>query len=70
MTNPPFFSDLEETQLNERVDATAKATEVVTQGGEVEFVGKIVENSMRTKGQVTWYTAMIGRKIDLTVLGE
>ncbi|PRP85949.1 methyltransferase-like protein 16 [Planoprotostelium fungivorum] len=68
MTNPPFFSDLEETQLNERVDATAKATEVVTQGGEVEFVGKIVENSMRTKGQVTWYTAMIGRKIDLTVL--
>eukprot|EP01117_Protostelium_nocturnum_P019110 TRINITY_DN8190_c0_g3_i1.p1 TRINITY_DN8190_c0_g3~~TRINITY_DN8190_c0_g3_i1.p1 ORF type:complete len:516 (-),score=109.31 TRINITY_DN8190_c0_g3_i1:8-1555(-) len=68
MCNPPFFSDLEETGLNGKVDCTAKVNELVTKGGETSFVSLLIEESLIFRERITWYSCMIGKKSDLKPL--
>ena len=44
--------------------------ELVTEGGEVAFIEKIITSSLRLKDRVTWYSSMIGKKVDLKTIGE
>eukprot|EP00466_Bigelowiella_natans_P017952 jgi/Bigna1/88320/estExt_fgenesh1_pg.C_300147 len=62
MCNPPFFgSTLDIKQTN---DATLVGTkeELVCEGGEEKFVEGIIQDSIRLKHRVRWYTTMLGKK--------
>lgn len=68
MTNPPFYSSDEElircAAEKDRPPlsaCTGAAVEMVTPGGEVEFVGKLIQESMKLGEAVQWYTAMVGK---------
>lgn len=75
MTNPPFYKSAEE--LDERAAAkslpprtacTGAPVEMVTDGGEVAFVGRILDESLVLRGRVQWYTAMLGFLSSVTAL--
>lgn len=67
MTNPPFFPT-EEAMLAGAAKksrppnsvCTGAAVEMVTEGGEVRFVERIIEESLVLKEGMRWYTAMLG----------
>lgn len=74
MCNPPFFKD--ETESNE-TDATSKqhsnkrqpnnaktgiSCELLTAGGEIEFVKKIIERSSLLRSVINVFTTMLGHK--------
>ena len=42
--------------------------ECVTEGGELKFVKKIIEESLNLRNRVTWFTSMVGRKCHVTLL--
>lgn len=75
MCNPPFYDEVDETPLN-RTDhrpppdsiSTANENESVTKGGEVEFVKKMISDSLVLKGKIKWYTSMVGKKSSLKPL--
>ncbi|TQV90647.1 S-adenosyl-L-methionine dependent methyltransferase, predicted [Cordyceps javanica] len=67
MTNPPFYRSAEE--MNERAAekslppltaCTGAPVEMVTDGGEVAFVGRILDESLVLRARIQWYTAMFG----------
>lgn len=67
MTNPPFYSSPDELlqsaarkSLPPRSACTGADTEMVTPGGEVAFVTRILEESLVLRERVQWYTAMFG----------
>lgn len=67
MTNPPFYkSDAEmaeraaEKLLPPLTACTGAPVEMVTPGGEVAFVGRILDESLQLRGRIQWYTAMFG----------
>ena len=64
MCNPPFFEDPSQARANPKRASTATDEEAVTEGGEVEFVGKMIEESACMLGgmQVRWWTSLLGRK--------
>ncbi|GAO17345.1 hypothetical protein UVI_02038650 [Ustilaginoidea virens] len=67
MTNPPFYESEEQllrsAQRKRRPPWTActgAKTEMVTPGGEAAFVDAMFAESLRLRGRVQWYTAMLG----------
>ncbi len=54
MCNPPFFADLEETGLNEKVICTGTSNELVTEGGEQSFVSKMITESVILKHKIRY----------------
>ncbi|KAM3557822.1 hypothetical protein ARSEF4850_004887 [Beauveria asiatica] len=67
MTNPPFYRSAAE--MDERAAekalppltaCTGAPVEMVTDGGEVAFVGRIFDESLALRGRIQWYTAMLG----------
>lgn len=72
MTNPPFFSDtyndsLENSSSNFKTFHTSKTNcpssiEAIYDGGEVNFIKKILEESFHTRASIDIYTVMIGKK--------
>ncbi len=68
MTNPPFYES--SADMNDSAKAKAKppgsactgtATEMICKGGELGFVGRILDQSMELRERVQWYTAMFGK---------
>ena len=51
--------------LTSSVSKLISPTEVITTGGEEQFVGEIVRESIKLGTQVLWYTSMLGRKTSL-----
>jgi 23S rRNA (adenine1618-N6)-methyltransferase len=43
---------------------------MVTQGGEVTFVSRMIEDSLRLREKVQWYTSMLGKSSSVSVLVE
>ncbi|KAI0860350.1 hypothetical protein F4860DRAFT_222910 [Xylaria cubensis] len=77
MVNPPFYGS--ETELLDLARqksqpphsaCTGAPVEMVCEGGEVKFVGRMIEESLNLGGRVQWYTAMLGKSSSLEALVE
>ncbi|PHH71906.1 hypothetical protein CDD82_6277 [Ophiocordyceps australis] len=67
MTNPPFYKSqhdmLESAKSKSRPPLTActgSLDEMVTEGGELGFVVRILQESLQLRERVQWYTCMLG----------
>lgn len=74
LCNPPFYSSSEEMQQSAAAkrappNAVCHGThgEMVTQGGEVEFVRRMIGESLNGGG-VRWWTCMLGKLSSLSIL--
>ncbi|KAI9144299.1 ribosomal RNA large subunit methyltransferase F-like protein, partial [Paraphysoderma sedebokerense] len=75
MCNPPFYSSeqhMVNSQAAKKGDAFATCTgashEMITAGGEYQFVKKMILESEKYGSQVRWFTSMIGIKETLNKL--
>lgn len=77
MCNPPFFANqLEAKGVNSRNARrpppssvnTGGETEIMAEGGELEFVKRIIHDSLQLKRRLRWYSCMLGKKCSLTPL--
>lgn len=75
MTNPPFYESEEEMLKSAASKArppnsacTGAPVEMVCAGGEVAFVGRILDESLRLKERVQWYTSMFGMVSSLEIM--
>ncbi|XP_026154433.1 RNA N(6)-adenosine-methyltransferase mettl16 [Mastacembelus armatus] len=79
MCNPPFFANQMEAQgVNSRNSRrpppssvnTGGVTEIMAEGGELEFVKRIIHDSLQLKKRLRWYSCMLGKKCSLAPLKE
>ncbi|RMJ28434.1 DUF890 domain-containing protein [Aspergillus sp. HF37] len=77
MCNPPFYASRDEmlssAEAKEKPPSSActgAETEMVTAGGEVTFVSRMLEESLRLRDQVTWYTTMLGKLSSVSMIVE
>lgn len=79
MCNPPFFANqLEAKGINSRNAHrpppssvnTGGITEIMAEGGELEFVKRIIHDSLQLKKRLRWYSCMLGKKCSLAPLKE
>ncbi|XP_051013895.1 RNA N6-adenosine-methyltransferase METTL16 [Acomys russatus] len=79
MCNPPFFANqLEAKGVNSRNSRrpppssvnTGGITEIMAEGGELEFVKRIIHDSLQLKRRLRWYSCMLGKKCSLAPLKE
>ena len=75
--NPPFYSSAEDLVASAAAKSrpphsacTGAEIEMVTPGGEVSFVGRIIEESCNLKDRVQWYSSMLGKFSSLTPVIE
>ncbi|WVW82082.1 hypothetical protein I302_104087 [Kwoniella bestiolae CBS 10118] len=75
--NPPFFGSEEEMkegqegkELGAHAAPTAANNELITPGGEIAFVGKMIKESLKIGERCRWYTSLIGKYSSLTPLIE
>lgn len=68
MCNPPFFSHMEEADTNPDTCCMGNRSEMVFPGGEVAFIGHMIEDSLELRDRIMIYTSMIGRKGSLRKL--
>lgn len=68
MCNPPFYESTAEMLASAKAKqrpaftaCTGSETEMVTEGGEVAFVSKIIDESLILCHRVQWYTSMLGK---------
>ncbi|CAO1632017.1 unnamed protein product [Sympodiomycopsis kandeliae] len=68
MCNPPFYTDRSEMEQSLRSKAAPPSAacsgtegEMITLGGEVAFVTRIIDESMQLQSRVIWYTSMLGK---------
>jgi 23S rRNA (adenine1618-N6)-methyltransferase len=68
--NPPFFESASARAATARASSDYGGTpaETVCVGGEVAFVGRLVEESEEFKEKIVWFSAMLGRKASLSTL--
>ncbi|XP_059829445.1 RNA N6-adenosine-methyltransferase mettl16 [Hypanus sabinus] len=79
MCNPPFFANqMEAKGVNSRNPSrpppssvnTGGITEIMAEGGELEFVKRIIHDSLQLKKRLRWYSCMLGKKCSLVPLKE
>ncbi|ROT41941.1 hypothetical protein SODALDRAFT_302930 [Sodiomyces alkalinus F11] len=75
MTNPPFYeseADMVASAQNKSrppfTACTGSPTEMVTPGGEVAFVRRILDESLAARDKVRWYSSMLGKQSSLETL--
>lgn len=49
---------------------TGSLTEMVTEGGEVAFIKRILEQSLELRDKIQWYSSMLGKQSSLETLVE
>ncbi|POS87488.1 hypothetical protein EPUL_001351, partial [Erysiphe pulchra] len=77
MCNPPFYESKEEMLKSAKekkrppfTACTGADFEMVTEGGEVVFISRLIDESLESKSSVQWYTSMIGKLSNLIILRE
>ncbi|KAJ3022933.1 hypothetical protein HKX48_004844 [Thoreauomyces humboldtii] len=79
MCNPPFYESADQISRarsakdsRSKSHCTGSATEMITSGGEVGFVLRILAESAapEMRGRVGWYTSLMGRKDDVPMVEE
>lgn len=75
MTNPPFYrsaAEMDERAVEKSLPpltaCTGAPVEMVTDGGEVAFVGRILDQSLALRGRIQWYTATLGFQSSVAAL--
>lgn len=75
MVNPPFYTsesellDLARQKSRPPNSAcTGASIEMVCEGGEIGFVRRIIDESLKLRTRVQWYTSMLGKQSSLDVL--
>lgn len=68
MCNPPFYSSPEDLAQSAAAKSrlphsacTGSEVEMVTPGGEVAFVGRMIKESLTLRNRCQWYTSMLGK---------
>jgi len=68
MCNPPFFTsktDMQATHLTKKRSPSAVCSgvdiEMITEGGDLGFVTRILEESRQLQTRVQWYSSMLGK---------
>ncbi|KAI3201012.1 hypothetical protein DTO027I6_6115 [Penicillium roqueforti] len=77
MCNPPFYTSRDElirsAEEKKRVPfsaCTGAEVEMVTDGGEVAFVKRMVDESLQSRTRIQWYTSMLGKLSSVSVILE
>uniref|UniRef100_A0A452FW96 U6 small nuclear RNA (adenine-(43)-N(6))-methyltransferase n=1 Tax=Capra hircus TaxID=9925 RepID=A0A452FW96_CAPHI len=79
MCNPPFFANqLEAKGVNSQNPRrptpssvnTGGITEIMAEGGELEFVKRIIHDSLQLEKRLRWYSCVLGKKCSLASLKE
>ena len=77
MCNPPFYASNEELQASAKGKdkpphsaCTGSANEMVCDGGEISFIGRIIDESLVLRERVQWYTSMVGKLSNIVPLIE
>ncbi|CAI7578163.1 unnamed protein product [Penicillium bialowiezense] len=77
MCNPPFYTSpdelVESAKQKKRPPfsaCTGAEVEMVTRGGEVDFVRKMIDESLHLRDRIQWYTSMVGKMSSVSVLVE
>ncbi|OQE25960.1 hypothetical protein PENFLA_c007G04548 [Penicillium flavigenum] len=77
MCNPPFYTSSNElkqsAEQKEREPfstCTGAEVEMVTSGGEIAFVKRMIDESLQLRDRVQWYTSMLGKLSSLNALVE
>ena len=77
MCNPPFYeskADMLTSAANKQrppfTACTGSETEMVTSGGEVAFVSRMIDESLVLRDRVLWYTSMLGKFSSVAILVE
>ncbi|XP_049852280.1 U6 small nuclear RNA (adenine-(43)-N(6))-methyltransferase-like [Schistocerca gregaria] len=65
MCNPPFFVKIKDKVPRPSTVCTASASELATEGGETEFVKRMIDESLDIKDNIIWYTTLIGKKVNV-----
>ncbi|TKA73714.1 hypothetical protein B0A55_05480 [Friedmanniomyces simplex] len=75
MTNPPFYSSGEDMQASytgksapPSAVCTGAENEMICPGGDVGFITRILDESLKLRGRVQWYTAMLGKMSSLQTI--
>ncbi|KAG5289049.1 DUF890 domain-containing protein [Histoplasma ohiense] len=68
MCNPPFYQSRDELISSAKAKqrppfsaCTGAEVEMITPGGEVEFVTRMIRESIELRNRVQWYTSMVGK---------
>lgn len=77
MCNPPFYEserDIQQSAMGKGGIPSAVCmgtqNEMITAGGEVQFIEKIVEESVGLQTNVKWFTSLVGRKSNVAKITE
>ncbi|KAJ3288409.1 hypothetical protein HK104_008191 [Borealophlyctis nickersoniae] len=77
MCNPPFYESDEQLaasrnskELAPFAVCTGSKGEMVTTGGELQFILQIMSESKMLRKRIRWYTSLVGRKEDVRILVE
>lgn len=77
MCNPPFYASQEEMLNSAETKShvpfsacTGAAVEMIAPGGEVEFVTRMINESLQLRDRIQWYTSMLGKLSSVTTLVE
>ena len=63
MCNPPYFSTMEEWEAGKSGDMFGgEPVEMITNGGEETFIINMINESIKYKDQIIWFTTLIGIK--------
>ncbi|CEL60759.1 ribosomal RNA large subunit methyltransferase F [Rhizoctonia solani AG-1 IB] len=75
MCNPPFYSDMEEVnrsaeskEYDPHAVCTGALVEMITPGGEVAFVQRMIDESLSLRETCKWYTSLLGKMSSVTAL--
>ena len=75
MCNPPFYSSPEDMAsaygskaMPPSAVCTGSTNEMICSGGDIGFVGRILDESLRLRGRVQWYSSMLGRLASVQML--
>ncbi|KAG8743993.1 hypothetical protein FRC12_014917 [Ceratobasidium sp. 428] len=75
MCNPPFYSDIEDVsrsadnkELDPHAICTGASVEMITPGGEVNFVRRMLDESIMLQDVCWWYTSLLGKMSSLVAV--
>ncbi len=70
MCNPPFFEHASEAAQHPRRNAVLTASESATEGGEVAFVTRLIDESQHYGRRIALYSSLCGKKSSLRALRQ